>query len=141
LYILDPTAMSEQLVIKSSPDNVVQVESFLEGVLRTHQVDDEIYGNILITVTEAVNNAILHGNKGNADKDVIVECRVAENKKNIIFRITDQGAGFDHNNLPDPTAPENIEKLSGRGVFLMKQLADMVIFDDNGATVELNFRL
>jgi len=133
--------MNEQLVIKSSPDNVVQVESFLEGVLRAHEVDDEIYGNILITVTEAVNNAILHGNKANVEKDVKVECKVTENKKNILFRITDQGAGFDYNNLPDPTSPENIEKLSGRGVFLMKQLADMVIFDDNGSTVELNFKL
>lgn len=133
--------MAEKLVVKSIPENVSLVESFIEDILKSNSVQDEIYGNILISITEAVNNAILHGNKANPEKEVTVEYRLSENKKHISFKVTDQGPGFDYNNLPDPTAPENLDKLSGRGVFLMKQLADMVIFENNGSTSELSFRL
>ena len=56
------------------------------------------------------------------------------------FIISDEGHGFDYLNLPDPTDPENIEKPSGRGVFLMKHLADQIIFSENGRVVELYFR-
>jgi len=59
----------------------------------------------------------------------------------ITFKVKDMGSGFDYNNLPDPTAPENIEKVTGRGVFLMKNLADLVVFSDNGSTVEIQFKV
>ena len=55
--------------------------------------------------------------------------------------IKDEGEGFDFNNLPDPTAPENLEKPTGRGVFLMKNLSDLVVFSDNGSVVEIHFKL
>ena len=57
------------------------------------------------------------------------------------FSVTDQGEGFDFNDLPDPTAPENILKIGGRGVFLMRQLADIVVFSNEGSTVEVQFKL
>jgi serine/threonine-protein kinase RsbW len=59
--------------------------------------------------------------------------------KNIVFRIEDEGSGFDYNNLPDPTAPENIEKPHGRGVFLMRNLSDKCEFDDNGRICTMYF--
>jgi len=61
--------------------------------------------------------------------------------KHISFVIHDQGTGFDPSALPDPTNPENIEKPSGRGVFLMKHLADKVEFSDEGRTVLLDFNI
>ena len=88
-------------------------------------------------MTEGVNNAIVHGNKLDPEKSVAVACSIDE--KNLVFRITDEGPGFDYDNLPDPTAPENIEKPHGRGVFLMRHLADECAFEDDGRIVELTF--
>lgn len=135
------TELYQNLIINSQAENISQVEVFVEDVLKQNEVSEEIYGNILISVIEGVNNAINHGNKGIESKKVEVSYHISDNKKNIIFKIKDEGQGFDYNNLPDPTAPENIENLGGRGVFLMKQLADMVIFEKNGSIIELSFRL
>jgi serine/threonine-protein kinase RsbW len=135
------TETFQKLVIKSRQEDISKVESFVEDILKQNNISEESYGNILISVIEGVNNAINHGNKADESKEVELSYHISDNKKNIIFKIKDEGNGFDYNNLPDPTAPENIENLGGRGVFLMKQLADMVIFENNGAIVELSFRL
>lgn len=131
----------QKLIIKSKQEEISKVESFVEEILKQNQVSEENYGNIFISVIEGVNNAMNHGNKNDESKDIVLIYYISENKKNIVFKIKDEGPGFDYNNLPDPTALENLEKLGGRGVFLMKQLADMVIFENNGATVELSFRI
>ena len=125
----------------SKPENVALVERFIDDLRAELNIGDDVYGNILITMTEAANNAILHGNKGDASKEVEILWEVDARGKNLTFVIKDQGPGFDYNNLPDPTAPENLEKTSGRGVFLMMQLADLVVFSNNGATIEMQFRL
>jgi serine/threonine-protein kinase RsbW len=125
----------------SKPENVALVERFIDDLRAELNIGDDVYGNILITMTEAANNAILHGNKGDASKEVEILWEVDERGKNLTFVIKDQGPGFDYNNLPDPTSPENLEKTSGRGVFLMMQLADLVVFSNNGATIEMQFRL
>lgn len=100
-------------------------------------MDDDIYGNIMIAVTEAVNNAIKHGNKSDSKRNVALTLSLEDSL--IKFRVMDEGAGFDYHNLPDPTAPENIEKPGGRGIFLMKHLSDEVEFLDGGRVVELSF--
>lgn len=125
----------------SEPKNIALVERFIDDLRSELNIGDDVYGNILITMTEAANNAILHGNKGDASKEVEILWEVDARGKNLTFIIKDQGPGFDYNNLPDPTAPENLEKTSGRGVFLMMQLADLVVFSNNGATIEMQFRL
>ncbi len=125
----------------SKPENVALVERFIDDLRAELHIGDDVYGYILITMTDAANNAILHGNKGDASKEVEILWEVDERGKNLTFVIKDQGPGFDYNNLPDPTAPENLEKTSGRGVFLMMQLADLVVFSNNGATIEMQFRL
>lgn len=126
-----------KIEIPSLLDNIRMIESFIDNAKEEYQLDDGIYGNIMIAVTESVNNAIRHGNKLDPEKNVKL-CLILDESQ-IQFIIEDEGPGFDYNDLPDPTAPENIEKPGGRGIFLMKHLADEVTFKDNGRTVELSF--
>ncbi len=126
-----------RIQIPSLSENVRMIESFIDNAREKFHLDDDIYGNIMIAVTEAVNNAIKHGNKGDSSKNVLLT--LALNDKLIKFKIEDEGNGFDYENLPDPTAPENIEKPGGRGIFLMKHLSDEVDFKEGGRIVELSF--
>lgn len=121
----------------SLDENIRIVESFIDNAKEKFKLDDDIYGNIMVAVTESVNNAIRHGNKNDKKKNVYLSLSLNENL--IKFIIKDEGIGFDYHNLPDPTAPENIDKPSGRGIFLMKHLSDEVIFKNKGSEVELCF--
>ena len=123
--------------IPSIIENIRMIESFIDNAKEKFHLDEDLYGNIMIAVTEAVNNAIKHGNESNSRKNVLLSLTLNDNL--LKFVIKDEGLGFDHNNLPDPTAPENIEKPGGRGIFLMKHLSDEVEFTENGKTVELSF--
>ena len=123
--------------IPSIIENIRMIESFIDNAKERFHLDDDLYGNIMIAVTEAVNNAIKHGNSNNSAKNVFLSLTLNENL--LKFVVKDEGFGFDHNNLPDPTAPENLEKPGGRGIFLMKHLSDEVEFTENGKTVELSF--
>ncbi|MEZ5013926.1 MAG: ATP-binding protein [Chitinophagales bacterium] len=136
---MSATTLHKELCLKSHPTNIVLIEPFVEDLCRRLEVAGELYGNILVCITEAVNNAILHGNKSNSDKEVHVE--VSSDKHILTCTVSDEGMGFDYNHLPDPTAPENIEQIGGRGIFLMKHLSDVVIFSNDGSNVEIRFRL
>ena len=118
-------------------ENIRMIESFIDNAKEKFQLEDDIYGNIMIAVTEAVNNAIKHGNKSNKEKNVFLSLIIDNHV--LRFEIKDEGEGFDYDNLPDPTAPENLSKPGGRGIFLMKHLSDEVTFRDEGSIVELNF--
>ena len=128
-----------QIQIPSLAENIRIVESFIGNAKDKYSLDDDIYGNIMIAVTESVNNAILHGNKNDSKKNVTLKLMFEDNI--IKFIITDQGNGFDYHGLPDPTAPENIDKPGGRGIFLMRNLCDEVHFNQDGREVELSFYL
>ncbi len=128
----------DQLSIPSDFSELVKVEDLIDAVCVNHFTDQDVYGNVLIAVTEAVNNAIQHGNLSDPAKQVNITVETSEDQIN--FAVSDQGAGFDFNNLPDPTAPENIEKENGRGIFLMRSLSDGVEFEKNGATVIISFK-
>jgi serine/threonine-protein kinase RsbW len=121
----------------SLDENIRIVESFIDNAKEKFNLDDDIYGNIMVAVTESVNNAIRHGNKNDKKKNVYLSLSLNEDL--IRFIIKDEGTGFDYHNLPDPTAPENIDKPSGRGIFLMKHLSDEVNFKQEGSEVELCF--
>ena len=123
--------------IPSILENIRMIESFIDNAREKFHLDDDIYGNIMIAVTEAVNNAIKHGNDNDKSKNVSLSLSLADSM--IQFIIKDEGNGFDYEHLPDPTSPENIEKVGGRGIFLMKHLSDEVQFTENGKVVQLNF--
>lgn len=125
--------------IPSIVENIRIVESFVDNAKDEYNLTDDLYGNIMIAVIESVNNAIVHGN--NSDKDKFVSLSANLEDTQIIFKVSDQGSGFDHQTLPDPTAPENLESIGGRGIFLIKHLADEVNFQNDGRTLELTFYL
>ena len=113
------------------------IESFIDNAKEKFDLNDDIYGNIMIAVTEAVNNAIKHGNSSNKSKNVYLSLFLEDSL--IKFLVKHQGSGFNYDTPPDPTAPENLEKPGGRGIFLMKHLSDEVEFKENGRVVELSF--
>lgn len=130
---------SINIQIPSLSENIRMIESFIDNAKERYNLEDDIYGNIMIAVTEAVNNAIRHGNSNDKSKNVSLSLNLEDNQ--IIFVVSDEGKGFDYQNLPDPTSPENLEKPGGRGIFLMKHLCDEVAFLEDGKVVKLNFYL
>ncbi len=128
---------SIKIEIPSLSENIRIIESFIDNAKEKFNLNDDIYGNIMIAVTESVNNAIVHGNNNDKSKNVLITLLLEEQM--IKFRIQDEGKGFNFHNLPDPTAPENISKPGGRGIFLMKHLSDEVHFTEDGRIVELIF--
>jgi len=133
------SANHQQLQLPSTIEAIHIIEKLIETICSTYKLSEDQYGNILVGVTEAVNNAIYHGNKSDPNKKVHVGFETTPDK--LSFTITDEGTGFDFDNLPDPTDPENLEKPSGRGIFLMKHLADAVAFTDNGRCVSLSYNM
>lgn len=131
------TTVIERLVIPSDLSNVSLVESLIDKVCADLHIQEDLYGNVLIAVTEAVNNAIIHGNTFNVNKSVTVE--VVQTDDSLTFRVIDEGAGFDYLNLPDPTSPENIEKENGRGIFLIQNLSDSLDFEESGKVAVISF--
>lgn len=130
--------MEKQLILESDLSKIVKVENYVDCILEDHQINEELYGNILISVLEAVNNAIVHGNRLNPEKKVVIKSSITENDLKITIK--DDGEGFDYKNVPDPTSPENIEKINGRGIFLIKNLSDKVEFINNGQIIEITFK-
>ena len=131
--------MEQKLSFPSKAENLNLVEKLIDDVCEKNSVNEDYYGNILIAITEAVNNAIHHGNKSNPEKKVNVSYSSTPEK--LLFTIQDEGPGFDYENLPDPTDPKNIEKPHGRGVFLMRNLSDEIEFSDGGSTVVMKFKV
>ena len=132
--------MTRELVIESLPENIHKVEDLIENIRDEFQFKDDVYGNVMIATTEAVNNSIIHGNKSDSTKTVTVRI-IATNPYRLKIEVEDQGTGFDYVNLKDPTAPENLENPGGRGVFLMSHLCDELNFADEGRKVELVFNI
>ncbi len=132
---------THSITFKSLPENLSLVEEYIEKVCNDLEVGSDVFGNILVSVTEAVNNAILHGNQSDITKDVELEYLYNEDMHKLSFMVKDEGIGFDYNKLPDPTSPENVTMIGGRGVFLIKQLADWVVFSNDGSKIELQFKL
>jgi serine/threonine-protein kinase RsbW len=126
-----------KISIPSLIENIKIIESFIDNAKETFEINDDIYGNIMISVTECISNAIIHGNQCNKQKLVHLELAMENNI--LRFTIEDEGNGFDQNDLKDPTAPENIEKTGGRGIFLIKHLSDDVKFEENGKKTILSF--
>jgi len=127
------------LQLPSKQESITLLENLIEEIADKHKISEDTFANMMTSLNEAAINAIVHGNKLDPNKKVIVNAEIE--RRRIIWTVTDEGDGFDYNNLADPTAPENIENLTGRGVFIMKHLADQCIFNTRGNEVELHFKM
>ena len=127
------------LQLPSKQESITLLENLIEEIADKHNISEDTFANMMTTLSEETINAIVHGNKLDPAKKVIINADIEP--KRIVWTVTDEGEGFDYNNLPDPTAPENIENLTGRGVFIIKHLADQAIFNTKGNEVELHFKI
>ncbi len=131
--------MRKDLNIPADLGSLRLVEKAIDELSLELNLSDEIYGNVLVATMEATNNAIIHGN--NSDPDKLVKIEMMMDQKELKVHIEDQGHGFDYATVPDPTAPENLEKINGRGIFLMERLSDEILYLENGRIVVLKFKL
>lgn len=131
--------MKNNIQFPSKIENISIIERLVDELTQQYKINSEIYGNMLVSMVEAVNNAIIHGNKLDESKSVKIEYEVNNNE--FYFTVKDEGTGFDFKNLPDPTAPENIEKPHGRGIFLISHLVDELSFEDNGSKLCVKIKI
>lgn len=127
------------LQLPSKPESITLLEELIEKIADKHNVSEDTFANMMTCLNEIAINAIIHGNKLDESKKVIINAEV--DTKRVVWTVTDEGPGFDYDHLPDPTAVENLENLTGRGVFIVKQLADQCVFNTKGNEVELHFKI
>ena len=127
------------LTLPSDPQNVAKVEPFVQYVATRYNVAPSRRGDILVSITEAVNNAILHGNRGDQRKYVSISFQCQ--KGSLSVSVSDEGLGFDPCQVPDPTCPDLLECCGGRGLLLMRHLSDECCFSHGGRTVKMRFNI
>lgn len=131
--------LNTHFTLPSDPQSVAQVEPFVHDVASRYKLNADTQDNMLISLTEAVTNAILHGNQADCRKQVSISLR--RNNDSLSISVSDEGPGFDMAAVPDPTCPEFLERCGGRGLFLMQRLSDECRFKRGGSTVEMRFKL
>lgn len=125
------------LSMHSDPKNIRKVEAFLQRVGKKVKLDEIQMNKVMVSLTEAVNNAIIHGNKGNPRNTVRIRCEVLPGW--LLFMVDDEGSGFRPDKVKNPLKKENLFRESGRGIFLMRTLMDKVEFstEHTGTQVRL----
>lgn len=129
---------NSRLTLPSEPRSVEEVMPFVNTLAQRFNLCPEVHGNILVSLTEAVNNAIRHGNGCDCSKQVSISLRRLNDALSI--KVSDEGPGFNPGDVPDPTCPERIEECGGRGLLLMRKLSDECRFSRGGSTVEMRFK-
>lgn len=130
---------SKTLTLPSSFDNIERIEPFVDELQQWAEFGDDTYGNIMLALSEAVTNAILHGNQQDESKNVLIKAR--QNDSRLVVSIKDEGEGFDPAALPDPLQEENLLKEGGRGVYLIEQFSDDVTYSEGGTKITIEFSL
>jgi serine/threonine-protein kinase RsbW len=131
--------MQEKISFSSRLENIIFADRLIKDILASTNCSEELISDIQLVVSEAVVNAIVHGNRLNPKKFVYLMAKIEGDT--AFFSIRDEGKGFDFMAIADPTAIENIELANGRGIFLMKKLARKVTFLDQGRIVNIEFEL
>lgn len=125
------------LKMRSNAQSINQVTDLVAQVSETLRLTPDTFGNVLVSLTEAVNNAIIHGNK--QDESKYVEVMMQQKADKLSVTVKDQGKGFDYSSVADPTEAANLCRCGGRGVFLMRQLSQNCKFSENGRVVNMEF--
>jgi serine/threonine-protein kinase RsbW len=125
-------------LLESTLDSVDSAEELAVQMAERSGVEEDDLMKVGMAVRESMVNAVVHGNRYNADKRVRVSMTAETDR--FIIQIADEGEGFDFESIPDPLAPENLMKTSGRGIFLMRSFMDdfqMRHLDSGGTEVTL----
>lgn len=127
------------MVISSQVSNIHIVRDFLQDFYLEFNLNHDSFNHVFMGVSEAVNNAILHGNKLDPEKSVFLRMNLDGN--HFVVEVEDEGEGFCDNELIDPTLPENIQLEYGRGIYIIRQLAKELAFKEDGRKVMIQFTL
>ena len=132
-----PVIEGNKITVPSDHEYLSTVDEFIEGILRDWGTDESVIADIAISVSELVNNAIVHGNEKVPDQTVIVE--IGRDNGNAKITVHDQGTGFNPKEIDDPLADENLLKEVGRGIFIVRNLMDTVDIQasDNGTSITI----
>ena len=128
-----------ELSLPSKLDSLDRVEQFSLELKRLARLSDERYNDVMLILTEAVTNAIIHGNKQDPSKKVVITVKLDD--QNLTIIVKDEGPGFDPEKVPNPLEQENLLKTGGRGIYLINQYADYVHYSDKGNQVTIIFEL
>jgi serine/threonine-protein kinase RsbW len=119
-----PVITGDTIVVPSNTEHLADVDLFIEGTLRGYGAQESVIADIAISVSELVNNAILHGNRSAPDKDVTV--RISRENSSVRISVADQGTGFNPEVIENPIEDDNLLKEVGRGIFIVRALMDSV---------------
>jgi serine/threonine-protein kinase RsbW len=131
----DPTV---DLVIASDPAEARRIQEHIEQLLQDRQAHDHDIFSIRLALEEALVNAIKHGNQSDPAKKVRISYRLLADRFEVA--ISDEGTGFNPEDVPDPTAAENLERPCGRGLMLMRHYMSEVRYNDRGNAVTMSKR-
>jgi serine/threonine-protein kinase RsbW len=123
------------ITLKTDFDELERFDTFIEKLSGLAGLADDQFEALQLTASEAVTNAMKHGNQMDSSKVVRVQAEILPEA--LKLSVEDQGDGFDPSSLPDPLDPANLLKPSGRGVFLMKTYCDEVVHSRGGRMVTL----
>lgn len=132
---------TKKLVLDSTFEELERLEPFIDELKQWAGFNEENAGRIMLALSEIVNNAIMHGNKENPDKQVVVVTTLDSNSSVLTISVEDEGEGFDPDQIPDPLKEKNLLNERGRGVYLVKQYADILHFSKGGRKATLTFQL
>ncbi len=127
------------LQLKSVPSEIHRLEKFTEELCDEYNINNSYFGNILVALTEAFENAMIHGNGSVASRPIRVSFE--SRPKGFLFEVHDEGKGFDVSNIPDATDVEGNPEGKGTGLFLIRSLADEVSFSDHGRCIRILFSI
>lgn len=132
-----PEIKGDTILVPSDQKYLVDVDVFVEGLLRGWSAQESVIADIAISVSELVNNAIFHGNRESGDKPV--EVKVTNEDGQAVITVRDRGSGFNPNEVADPISDENLLKDVGRGIFIVRSLMDQVDIEpsEDGTTITI----
>lgn len=134
-----PGSKKKTLVLNSSFEEMERLQPYVEELQKWADFGNDDFNRIMLALSEAVNNAIIHGNNQDPDKKVYINVSLED--RSLTLSVRDEGEGFDPASIPDPLKEENLLKEGGRGIYLIKQYADDVRFSEEGRKVVITFHL
>lgn len=136
-----PISDTKKLILSSEFEEMNKLEPFVDELEQWAGFGEEDSSRIMLSLSEAVNNAIIHGNQSNPEKEVFIQTTLDRDQQILRISVEDEGKGFNPEEIPDPLKEENLLNEGGRGIYLIKQYADDIKFSENGSKIIITFHL